>query len=359
MEKRFYKKCLLAIMIAGVATSNVLPLHPFAAEQNVKTLQESAKNYSLGPAGFQDVMAQTTSSIFAMDSYAKLIQNQQETDLSKISSINGNLRGNMIQHQKDAKINAAYWLNNMKPQIMKTDQNIIDYNNTFQAYYSDMLLAIDQKDSVKLKANLEKLYADILKNQNEVDVLLGNLKAFRDRMAKDTNSFKEDTNQLTAILASTNAGIPALEQQINTYNDSIKKSNDMVIAGGVLCVALITCLAGGPMIAIAKKDIANAEREIASLKNRISGAQAEVAILTDVKNKTTNMTETIDAAITALQNISNQWYTVGAKYNNLLQNVKGMSPEEFTFIKEDLNTAKDSWKDVKDYTEKLHEGVAK
>ena len=71
-------------------------------------------------------------------------------------------------------------------------------------------------------------------------------------MAKDTNSFKEDTNQLTAILASTNAGIPALEQQINTYNDSIK-SNDMVIAGGVLCVALITCLAGGPMIAVAKK----------------------------------------------------------------------------------------------------------
>lgn len=108
-----------------------------------------------------------------------------------------------------------------------------------------------------------------------------------------------------------------------------------------------------------EKDIANAEREIANLKDRISGAQAEVAILTDVKNKTTNMTETIDAAITALQNISNQWYTVGAKYNNLLQNVKGISPEEFTFIKEDLHTAKDSWKDVKDYTEKLHEGVAK
>lgn len=70
------------------------------------------------------------------------------------------------------------------------------------------------------------------------------------------------------------------------------------------------------------------------------------------------MTETIDVAITALQNISNQWYTVGAKYNNLLQNVKGITPEEFTFIKEDLHTAKDSWKDVKDYTEKLHEGVA-
>lgn len=43
MQKRFYKKCLLTLMIAGVATSNALPLHPFAAEQNVKVLQENAK----------------------------------------------------------------------------------------------------------------------------------------------------------------------------------------------------------------------------------------------------------------------------------------------------------------------------
>lgn len=47
MQKRFYKKCLLTLMIAGVATSNALPLHPFAAEQNVKVLQENAKDYSL------------------------------------------------------------------------------------------------------------------------------------------------------------------------------------------------------------------------------------------------------------------------------------------------------------------------
>ncbi|SME52876.1 Bacillus hemolytic enterotoxin (HBL) [Bacillus cereus] len=129
MQKRFYKKCLLTLMIAGVATSNAFPLHTFAAEQNVKIQQENANDYSLGPAGFQDVMAQTTSSIFAMDSYAKLIQNQQETDLSKISSINGELKGNMIQHQRDAKMNAAYWLNSMKPQIMKTDQNIMGLRN--------------------------------------------------------------------------------------------------------------------------------------------------------------------------------------------------------------------------------------
>ncbi|CAI8840914.1 non-hemolytic enterotoxin B/C [Bacillus sp. IT-79MI2] len=265
----------------------------------------------------------------------------------------------MLKHQKEAKTNATYWLDEMKPQIMKTDQNIVEFNGTVQSYYSSLIAAVDQKNREKLKSDLEKLYNIILTNQSEVDKLLENLKTFRNRMAEDTKSFKGDANQLTAILASTNAGIPLLQQQINTYNDSIKKSNDMVIAGSVLCAALITCLAGGPMIAVAKKDIANAEREIENLKARISGAQAEVAILTDVKNKTINMTETIDAAITSLQNISNQWYTIGAKYNNLLQNVKSISPEEFTFIKEDLNTARDSWQDVENYTEKLHEDAVK
>lgn len=347
-------------MIAGVATSNVLPLHPLAAGLEEQQLQQkSAENYSLGPAGFKDVMAQTTTSVFAMDSYAKLIRNQQETDLNKISSINDNLRLNMIQHQKDAKINATYWLEKMRPQIMKTDQNIIDFNDVFQAHYNSLLGAIDQKDNGKLKEGLEELYASILKNEKEVNVLLGDLKTFRNRMEKDTKSFKNDSNQLNSILASTNAGIPVLQQQINTYNDLIKKSNDMVIAGGILCSSLLACIAGGPMIANALNEIARAEREIANLKEKISGAQNDVVILEDINNKTTNMTNTIDSAITALQKISNQWHTVGAKYNNLLKNVKDISPEEFAFIKEDLNTARDSWKDIKNYTEKLHEGVKK
>ncbi|WP_423242940.1 HBL/NHE enterotoxin family protein [Bacillus cereus] len=348
-------------MIAGVGMSNVIPLKPLAEgfEEGQQLQQKSAESYSLGPAGFKDVMAQTTTSVFAMDSYAKLIRNQQETDLNKISSINDNLRLKMIQHQKDAKINAAHWLEKMKPQIMKTNQNIINYNDVFQTNYNSLLKAIDQKDSGKLKEGLEELYASILKNEKEVDVLLGDLKTFRNRMERDTTSFKNDSNQLNSILASTNAGIPVLQQQINAYNDLIKKSNNMVITGGILCSSLLACIAGGPMIANALNEIARAEREIANLKEKISGAQKDVVILTDINIKTANMTNTIDAAITALQKISNQWHTVGAKYNNLLKNVKDISPEEFAFIKEDLNTARDSWKDIKDYTEKLNEGVSK
>lgn len=59
------------------------------------------------------------------------------------------------------------------------------------------------------------------------------------------------------------------------------------------------------------------------------------------------MAETIDTAITSIQKMSNSWDTVAAKYNNLVKNITFITPEEFAFIKADLNTAKDSWQDLK------------
>ncbi|PEA00921.1 enterotoxin C, partial [Bacillus cereus] len=359
MNKKLYKKFLVSMMIAGMATINIVPSHTFAAEQKFHTTisQETIHKYSLGPEGFQDVLAQAISNVLVMDSYAKTISNQQETDLRGITSLDSNLRANMLKHQEDAKKNASYWLDNLKPRIMNTNQNIVNYNDTFQTNYSILLAAIDQKDTEKLKTELKKMYQSISTNKNEVTELLEQLKTFRNKMTTDTQNFKEDTNQLTTILASTTAGIPFLEQQINDYNKSIKKSNDQLIAGATLCATLITCIIGGPLIGTAKRNIASAEREIEILKAKISGAQAEIAIITDAKNKTTNMTETIDTAITSIQKMSNLWNTVAAKYNNLITNITFITPEEFAFIKADLNTAKDSWQDLKDYADKLYEAV--
>ncbi|MDR4248613.1 enterotoxin C, partial [Bacillus thuringiensis] len=40
-------------------------------------------------------------------------------------------------------------------------------------------------------------------------------------------------------------------------------------------------------------------------------------------------------------------------YNCLLQNGDSISPNDLVFIKEDLNIAKDSWKNIKDYEEEI------
>ncbi|RFB09367.1 enterotoxin [Bacillus sp. OE] len=359
MNKKLYKKVILSTIITGIAASNVIPLHTFAAEQTVQNSvsqqQEDSKSYSLGPDKYKEVMEKMGASILTMDSYALTIINQQRTDLSKISSINGDLQANMIQHQSDAQTNAIYWFDDLKPHMMKTNQNIVSYNDTFQASYNQLLAALDQKDTVTFKNELEKLYNNILKDSQEVDGLLENLKTFRNKMAEDTRSFKADSNQLTSILESTNAGIPLLQQQINNYNNIIKENYDK--RGGYIAAAVLMPPVGIPLIVTADKNIASAQQEIEQLKSRISGAEAELVILTDAKNKTELMTATIDTAIDALQNISNQWHTIGSKYDSLLKNVDNINPDRLTLLKIDLKIAKDSWQDLKNYADKLYEGA--
>ncbi|MEH7593567.1 non-hemolytic enterotoxin subunit C [Bacillus toyonensis] len=359
MNKKLYKKVILSTIVIGMAASNVIPLHTFAAEQTVQNSmsrqQEDIKSYSLGPDKYKEVMEKMGASILTMDSYAQTIRNQEQTDLSKISSINGNLQENMIQHQKDAQRNATYWLDNLKPDVMKTNQNSVSYNDTFQASYDQLLVALDQKDTVVFKNELEKLYNSILKNSQEVDGLLEKLKTFRNTMAEDTRSFKDDSNQLKSILESTNAGIPLLQQQIDNFNNIIKENNDK--RGGYIALSVFMPPVGIPLIVTADKNIASAQQEIEQLKSRISGAEAELVILTDAKNKTEHMTETIDTAIDALQNISNQWHTIGAKYNSLLKNIDKIDPDRLAIIKVDLKIAKDSWQDLKNYADKLYEGA--
>lgn len=346
-----------------MAASNVIPLHTFAAEQTVQNSvsqqQEDSKSYDLGPDKYKEVMEKMGANILTMDSYALTIINQQLTDLSKISSINGDLQANMIQHQNDAQTNAIYWFDDLKPHMMKTIQNSVSYNDTFQASYNQLLAALDQKDSATFKATfkfgLVRLYRNILENSEEVDKLLERLKTFRNKMAEDTRSFKDDSNQLNSILESTNAGIPLLQQQINNYNNTIKQNYDN--RGGYIALAVFLPFVGGPLIDTANKNIASAQQEIEQLKSRISGAEAELVILTDAKNKTELMTATIDTAIDALQNISNQWHTIGSKYDSLLKNVDNINPDRLALLKIDLKIAKDSWQDLKNYADKLYEGA--
>ncbi|SFQ92851.1 non-hemolytic enterotoxin B/C [Bacillus mycoides] len=359
MNKKLYKKVILSTIITGIAASNVIPLHTFAAEQTVQNSvsqqQEDSKSYSLGPDKYKEVMEKMGASILTIDSYALTIINQQLTDLSKISSINGDLQANMIQHQNDAQTNAIYWFDDLKPHMMKTNQNIVSYNDTFQASYNQLLAALDQKDTVTFKNELEKLYNNILKDSQEVDGLLEKLKTFRNKMAEDTRSFKADSDQLISILESRNAGIPLLQQQIDNYNNTIKENYDK--RGGYIALSVFMPPVGIPLIVTADKNIASAQQEIEQLKSRISGAEAELVILTDAKNKTEHMTATIDTAITALQDISNQWHTIGAKYDSLLKNVDKINPDQLAFIKIQLKIAKDSWQDLKNYADKLYEGA--
>ncbi|PEY43847.1 enterotoxin [Bacillus cereus] len=391
MTKKPYKVMALSAIMAVVAAGNILPAHTYAAESTTKPIpihasasdaSDKYSEYSLGPDGLRDAMARTGSNALVMDLYALTIIKQANVNFNGITTVDDSLKTKVVHHQDVARGNANQWLDTIKPQLISTNQNIINYNTKFQNYYDTLVTAVDNKDKATLTKGLTRLSTSITENKEKVDKLVEDLKKFRNKMTVDTQNFKGDANQLTSILASQDAGIPLMQNQITTYNEAIGKYNAIIIGssvatalgpiaiiGGAVVIATgagtplgIGLIAGGAAaigggtagIVLAKKELDNAQAEIQKITGQISQAQLQVAGLTNIKNQTEYLTNTIDVAITALQNISNQWYTMGSKYNSLLQNVESISPNDLVFIKEDLNIAKDSWKNIKDYAEKIY-----
>lgn len=375
-------------MLALFTTSSLLPIDVAAAStiqsdlMSITTVSNTHTTYSLGPEGLKEAMERMGSSTFIMELYALTILKQGNFNFNGINAVDDFLQTQAMYHQQVARDNASQWLNTIKPQLIATNENIINYNTKFQNFYDTLMVAIDAQETSTLKKGISRLSTSILENKKEVDLLIETLKHFRNKMTGDTQNFKEDANHITSILAGQDAGIPILQNQITTYNTALEKYNailigasvatalgpiaiiggSVVIATGVgtpLGIALIasgtaSTASGAPGIALAKKELDQAQAEIHKISGQISQSQLQIVALTNIKNQIEYVTNTIDIAVTALQNISNQWYTMNAKYHSLLQNIDSISPNDLIFIKEDLRTAKDSWKNVEDYAKKLY-----
>jgi non-hemolytic enterotoxin B/C len=387
MKRKPYKVMALSTLIATIAATNIMPAHTLAAETtpmyaSATKLEDKYTEYSLGPDGLMDAMARTGSNALVMDLYALTILKQPNANFKNITTIDSALQTKIVQHQEMAKSNAKQWLDVLKPQLIFTNQNIINYNTKFENYYNTLVKAVDEGNKATLTKGLTRLSSSIVENKQEVDKLVENLKQFRNKLTTDTQNFKGHANQITSILASQDAGIPLLQKQMSSYYEAINKYNNIIIGSAVSTalgpiaiiggsVILVTG-AGTPLgvgliasgvaatgsgiagIVLAKQGISDSEAEIKKITGNITEAQVQIAGLTTIKNQAEYLTNTVDTAITTLQNISNQWHTMGYKYNSLIKNVEFISPEDLAFIKEDLQVAKDSWKNIKDYAEKIY-----
>jgi len=381
MPTKNYKLIALSTLMTLVTASNFVPGITYAS-QTQTGVASTTNQYVLGPEGLRNAIEKTGSNALVMDLYALTILKQANVNFDEITCLDKSLTTKIHQHQDVAKSNANHWLDTIKPQLILTNQNIINYNNKFQNYYDTLTKAIKEQNKDTVTTGLTKLSTSISENKKQVDLLVDDLKKFRNKLTTDTQSFKEDSNYVTSILASQDAGIPVFQNRLEDYNKAVKKYNGIIIessvatAVGPIAIAAGTVViltgAGTPLgigliatgigatgggivgIALAKQELNNAQAEIKKINGQITQAQIEVAGLTNVKLQTEYLANTIDTAIGALQNISNQWQTMEAKYTSLLQNVKTISPENLGFIEEDLEIAKDSWKDIKEYAEKIY-----
>ncbi|MBJ8054890.1 alpha-helical pore-forming toxin family protein [Bacillus cereus] len=378
--KKPYKVMALSTLIATIAAGSITPSYASAAENTTKPapIYADAENnypeYSLGPEGLKDALEKTGSNMLVMDLYALTVVKQANVNFDGLTVINNDLQTSIKDNHDASRKNAKQWLDGLKPQIIQTNQNIINYNTQFQNYYDVLVEAVNNKDKETLKAVLTSLDDSISENKDAVDKLVQDLKAFRGKLELDTQNLKTDANKITDILSGQDAGIPLMQKQIETNQTLIDENNKVYIASSVATAlgAYLTAtvifapigaagLGGGIYgVTTSQQQIKTAQEEIKNLTENISTAKQQVAKLTVLKNNTNNLTETIDAAITALENVKNQWQTMGAKYKSLNDNVDKINPDKLaTIIKVDLKIAKGSWEQVNKYAENIQNNEIK
>ncbi|MEN1939237.1 HBL/NHE enterotoxin family protein [Paenibacillus sp. 102] len=372
--KKPYKVMALSTLIATIAAGSITPSYASAAENTTKPapIYADAENnypqYSLGPEGLKDALEKTGSNMLVMDLYALTIVKQANVNFDGLTVINNDLQTSMKKNHDVSRENAKQWLDSLKPQIIQTNQNIINYNTQFQNYYDVLVEAVDNKDKETLKAVLTSLDDSISENKNAVDKLVQDLKAFRGKLELDTQNLKTDAGKITNILAGQDQGIKGMKEQIEVNYKLIDENNKVYIAssvatalGAYLTATVIfapigaAALGGGIYgVVSSKQQINSAYETIKQLTTNISTAEQQVANLTLLEKNTNNLTETIDAAITALENVKNQWQTMGAKYKSLNDNVDRINPDKLAIIiKTDLKIAKDSWNKVNKHAEDI------
>ncbi len=372
--KKPYKVMALSTLIATIAAGSITPSYASAAENTTKPapIYADAENnypeYSLGPEGLTDALEKTGSNMLVMDLYALTIVKQANVNFDGLTVINNDLQTSIKENHDASRKNAKQWLDGLKPQIIQTNQNIINYNTQFQNYYDVLVEAVNNNDKETLKDVLTSLDESISENKDAVDKLVKDLKAFRGKLELDTQNLKTDANKITDILSGQDAGIPLMQKQIETNQTLIDENNKVYIAssvatalGAYLTATIIFApigagaLGGGIYgVTTSQQQIKTAQDEIINLSKNISTAQQQVGKLTLLKNNTNNLTATIDAAITALENVKNQWQTMGAKYKSLNNNVDKINPnKDAKIITANLNIAKDSWEKVNKYAENI------
>ncbi|QWH86607.1 non-hemolytic enterotoxin subunit B [Bacillus mycoides] len=378
-----YKVMALSTLIATITAGSIMPSYASAAENTTKPapIYADAANqypdypeYSLAPEGLQEALKKTGSNMLVMDLYALTIIKQANITFDGVTTINNDLQTNMKNNQEVARTNAKKWLDGLKPQIIQTNQNIINYNTEFQNYYDTLVEAANNKDKETIKAVLQELIASISVNKEKSDKLVEGLIEFREKIETDTHNLKENANKITGILADENQGIPHMKQQIETNYKLIDENNKVYIAssvatslGAFLAATIILApLGAGPLgggiygVVSSKQQINSAYEEIKKLQTNIKNSEQQVGKLTILENDTQNLTKTIDAAIDAVDNVKDQWVVMGTKYESLLQNVDKISGDQLAIIiKNKLNTAKTSWDQVSEYAKKIQNSEIK
>lgn len=399
MVKNTYKILTLSTLAAVGIAHNSTSINVLAKEKMVEDIHQQVQNpYGLGPEALKAALTNTGSHALVMDLYAKSIiqapiinladQNLEEVDKEKIAII--------PLHQNTARIHANDWLDNLKPKVINTNENIINFNRQFQEYYNTLIDAVEKANKAVLKKGLNNLTFTIQKNKKAVEELIHDLTIFKNKLYNDNNSFNLDIDHVSAILTGNQALIPQLEKEIESLKGTTESHTFYshlsygaglgagTVLGTVLIVLGILTIVGtlgfgakvgagfitggitssggaiaGAVLGAKQAEAAkNVDNKMIELIAKKDNAHRAILGLTAAKNQLSELQATINLAIDSLTSMKNQWDTMGAKYRGLINGLDSIQPQQLSLVKDDLELAKDDWNDIKKYADILSKDLS-
>lgn len=335
----------------------------------------SKKKGTLSNPQLKTKQVELTKASTVIQTYVQIILQQPDLKLDALP--------NLPAHQQTARSHANNWNDTILPLMTKTDADIIDYANKFEAFYGNLVKYakdLNNPDSRKKFVEGLKLLQNTIKEKDaNVAQVVKDLSTFHTNLNTDYQNFESDANMAAVKIEGESGEIKSLSDQLDAISDTMHKDIGLMAGGAVSIVggmAMIvfgviseipsggtsTALIGGGVLVVSagtvmdtlgSQDYIQQIQNQKSVSERLVGIKIELIGLKGTKGQISNFVKALESVITAASSLQAAWGALDADLQVLITALKDVNPDDGSWVLDELERAKKDWADALDQAKKL------
>lgn len=161
----------------------------------------------------------------------------------------------LTDHQKKARSHATQWNSQIRPGMILTNSDIIDFSNAFNTYYNDLIdladkVATDERARKDFITGLTALRKHIGDKHSKVEKVEATLKEFQAYLTEDYTTFKTDAKNASDIYVGDDGEIAKLNKQISSLQSDMNTYIGLMAGGAIGILAGIVMICVGALAEI-------------------------------------------------------------------------------------------------------------
>lgn len=338
----------------------------------------SKPNVNIGGSQVKKGMSATQSAAILLQNYTQTVLGTPDIKLPAQVDVDSKSKvvEDLPKHQKRARDNANFYLDNVNVTIVQGVADIIGFSNLWNAEYNRLLALAKDIDSGDNKKTFQQGIANLINQTKEKEkntyTALSALNDFLPKIEEDSRNFTADSQHVAIALGGEHGAIAQLKKQIKADNDAINKDiaiiaggatvdviGGLMIAVGVLAeietagastalvVGGLAVVAGGTTAMViagknlskTKSDLANASRQLEVDKLCYSSTEMSSHTITNLQNA-------VSQGVTAVIGLQKGWQSLQSDFNEVISQLDASSPDLGSWLTSTLEAANTDWQDT-------------